>query len=188
MVNQRPCLDHAPRPQLRHWSPNSLPSQLRQQPLELTARVACLRVHTTVQFCGRVETRSSSVDTCLLRLLTITQKPGDWSQFYGEYNPLAKDLAMNSQIPQHGWKGCTKISLTWLPALTGTTWQPGKAGGNLRRPYYCISRTIHSQGKWQRTIINYYMPSWTPWSHTICPWGPCSKTHPWTWYQEKVEY
>lgn len=56
---------------------------------------------------------------------------------WGEYT--AKDLAMNSQIPQHGWKGCTEISLTRLPALTGTTWQPGTAGGNLRRPYYCIS-------------------------------------------------
>lgn len=69
-------------------------------------------------------------------LLTITQKSGDWSQFYVEYNPLAKDLAMNSQIPQHGWKGCTEISLTWLPALTGTAWQPETVGGNLRLPYY----------------------------------------------------
>lgn len=69
-------------------------------------------------------------------LLTITQKSGDWSQFYVEYNPLAKDLAMNSQIPQHGWKGCTEISLTWFPALTGTAWQPEMVGGNLRLPYY----------------------------------------------------
>lgn len=49
-----------------------------------------------VQFCGPVETCSSSVDTCLLCLLPITQKSGDWSQFFVEYNPFAKDLAMNS--------------------------------------------------------------------------------------------
>lgn len=97
----------------------SLGSSLPAQPASVCTR--------TVQFCGRVETRSSSVDTCLPRLLTITQKSEDWSRFYGEYNPLAKDLAMNSQIPQHGWKGCTEISLTWLPALTGTAWRKSEA-------------------------------------------------------------
>lgn len=46
----------------------------------------------------------------LPHLLPITQKSEHWSQFYVEDYSFAKDLAMNSWIPQHGWKGCTRDS------------------------------------------------------------------------------
>jgi hypothetical protein len=81
----------------------------------------------------------------LPHLLPITQKSEKWSQFYGDYEPFAKDLAMNSQALQHGWKGCTRIDLTWLPALTGTIWQPGMAAGNLRLLCLCVHEIYTSR-------------------------------------------
>lgn len=68
-----------------------------------------------------------------------------------EWDPLAKDLAMNSQTPQRGWKACAEIRLTWVPALTGATWQPGTARGKLRLPRCCISPAAHASTKWQTT-------------------------------------
>lgn len=68
-----------------------------------------------------------------------------------EWDPLAKDLAMNSQTPQRGWKACAEIHLTWVPALAGATWQPGTARGKLRLPHGCISRAAHASAKWQTT-------------------------------------
>lgn len=44
--------------------------------------------------------------------------------------PFAKALAVNPQTPQLGWKGGAEVHQTWLPALTGMTWQPGQARRN----------------------------------------------------------
>jgi hypothetical protein len=47
----------------------------------------------------------------LPHLLPIIQKSETRSQFCAGCNLFAKDLAVNSQVPQHGWKGCSRDHL-----------------------------------------------------------------------------
>lgn len=85
----------------------------------------------------------------LPHLLPIIRKSEARSQWYAGCNLFARDLTVNSQVPQHGWKGCARDRLnvgacsyrSRLAPRNGWLWEPG---GLLCDS---ISQTAHSRGK-----------------------------------------
>lgn len=121
---------------------------------------------------------SASGDTQLFcRHLVLPHPHSQSHSFMWSVIPLPKTLPWTHRYYTTAGRDALGISLTWLPALTGTIWQPGMAGGNWRLPCYRISWTVQSQekGKGQR-ITTYRILGWTRHLFTGTPGSTLTNT------------